>query len=752
MKKGRKIIAAAAVLSLIMGMPVRAAGNSGTTRDLDDYANLSVDGIYIVRNGELTGEMPENVSYDLQTNVLTLDDYVSTPDADTYAGISCLNMGEEFVIRFEGENSITVPSGQFNYNGIVYGSSLTLEGPGSLNISNVEGVGIGYREGLTIDGCTINITGAPSGEKMFYGINGDYTYTTEAVINDSEINISCSKPSGSEASNAGIDVQAGNLTVQNSDISINLTNGNIFGLAVGYTRSDDTVLGGTVSIDGSVIRCITSTDMLDLGDYYNHNMYFYNMNNADQLHYYTSTDNSFIEKSFDETFSHKYNAYPDRYDSNTNTVISSTPLSEYCNHQWDEGAVTTEATCEEPGEKTYTCALCGETKREEIAALGHTWGEWTVIKEAECAVDGAQIRTCSLCNKTETESIPQLGHDFVIEVVKEPTCMDPGEQHKTCSRCGLVIENEPIPATGHDYEWVVEKEATFHEDGIRKGTCSNCGDVITERIPMLSESHEHDFSGREEIIKPATCTEVGTKYIYCTEPECGEYIPEIIPMTAHTPGEWETVKEATCSENGLEERNCTVCGNVIETRVTDTLPHTYDEWVVTVEPTCTEAGVESASCTVCGETAVRGINPLGHDFAEWDVTKEASCTADGEETSTCTRCGEVSSRVIEAEGHSYGEWEIVKEPTLTETGERQTVCSVCGDVKTETMPKLSELQPTVPDGGSGNADADNNGAAASDTKSDNPQSPQTGDSAPIALCALVVAVSAGAIVVTARKR
>ncbi|WP_457819694.1 hypothetical protein, partial [Staphylococcus aureus] len=68
-------------------------------------------------------------------------------------------------------------------------------------------------------------------------------------------------------------------------------------------------------------------------------------------------------------------------------------------------------------------------------------------------------------------------------------------------------------------------------------------------------------------------------------------------MTAHTPGEWETVKEATCSENGLEERNCTVCGNVIETRVTDTLPHTYDEWVVTVEPTCTEAGVESASCT-----------------------------------------------------------------------------------------------------------------------------------------------------------
>lgn len=746
MKKGRKIIAAAAVLSLIMGMPVQAAGDNGTTRDLDDYAQLSVDGTYIVRNGELTGEMPENVSYDVQTNVLTLDNYVSAPDADVYAGISCLNMGEEFVLRLEGENSITVPSGQFNYNGIVYGGHLTLEGPGSLNILNVEGVGIGYSQGLTIDGCTINITGAPSGERMFYGINGNYTIETEAVIKDSEINISCSKPGGEEAANAGIDVQAGNLTVQNSDISINLTNGNIFGLSVGYTRSDDTVLGGTLSIDDSVIRCITSTD---IGDYSNHNMYLYNMNNADQLHYYTSTDNSFVEKSFDETFRHKFNAYPERYDSDTSTVISSSPLAEYCSHEWDEGTVTKEATCEEPGETTYTCALCRETRTEEIAALGHTWNEWNVIKEASCTEDGAQIRTCSRCNETETESIPWLGHDFVVEVVKEPTCTEPGQQERTCSRCGMVIENETIPATGHDYEWVVEKEATFNEDGVRKGTCSKCGDVITERIPKLSESHEHDFTGEEEVIKPATCTEEGIKYIYCTEPECGEYITKTIPMTEHTPGEWTTVKEATCSENGLEERTCTVCGSVVETRVTDTLPHTYDEWTVTVEPTCTEAGVESAVCTVCGETTVRGINPLGHDYAEWKVTKEATCTENGEETSVCTRCGETATREIEATGHSFGEWTIVKEATETEDGERQAVCAVCGEVKSEIIPKLSDTQPTVPNGNEGTG---NNGADNSASMDKNSDVPATGDETPVLLCVLILIAALGTVVITVRKR
>ena len=38
-------------------------------------------------------------------------------------------------------------------------------------------------------------------------------------------------------------------------------------------------------------------------------------------------------------------------------------------HVWDDGVVTKEATADEAGEKTYTCA-CGETKVETIPALG----------------------------------------------------------------------------------------------------------------------------------------------------------------------------------------------------------------------------------------------------------------------------------------------------------------------------------------------------------------------------------------------
>lgn len=755
MKKGRKIVAAAAVLLLVMGMPVYAADNSGTGRTLDPYASLRVGDTVIISDGELTGDMPENVSYDLQTNVLTLDG--CDLEINDENGIFASFMGDDFTIQLIGSNSI---SGTLDYGAIIarYGDT-TLKGPGSLTMEIApsqrerdpkNGIMIGADDTFTIAGADLNITSSTTGSGYFYGITREASYREvdgEIIIKDSALNITSTLPAKSEAANSGIDAQQGDLQIINSDVDIALTNGNIFGIGVGLKYGD--IYGGRLTVDGSEVTCATDTDM---GEDYNHNMYFYEMPNQDQLHFYAGKDGVYTEKSFEDTFElDKY--MRGRYDTNYNyTVISSKVLPEYCDHQWNDGVVTKDPTCEDKGEMSYTCTVCGETKTEEIAALGHDWNEWNEIKAATCTEEGAKIRTCSRCNETETQPIAALGHDFVTEVVKEPTCTKTGLQQKTCSRCDLVIEDEVIPALGHDYEWTVEKEPTFHEDGVKKGTCANCGNVITKPIPNLSETHEHDFSGKEEIIESATCTKEGSKKVYCTEPECGEYIVESIPMTDHTPGEWNVVKEATCSENGLEEKTCTVCGAVVETHVTDKLEHTYSEWSVTKEVTCTEAGVETVVCTVCGETTVRGINPLGHDFAEWNVTKEATCTENGEETSTCTRCGEISVRVIEAAGHAFGDWKIVKEATLTEEGERQAVCSVCGEVKSEIIPKLSELQPVVPGNGDSGTGTDNNGSAEADAGDDNIQTPQTGDSTPIVLCVFVMAAAAGVAFVAVRKR
>lgn len=77
-------------------------------------------------------------------------------------------------------------------------------------------------------------------------------------------------------------------------------------------------------------------------------------------------------------------------------------------HEWNDGEVTKEATCTEAGVKTFTCAKCGETKPEEIPALGHKFGEWTVVKEATETEKGLQERVCSVCGKKETEEIPVI--------------------------------------------------------------------------------------------------------------------------------------------------------------------------------------------------------------------------------------------------------------------------------------------------------------------------------------------------------
>ena len=52
-------------------------------------------------------------------------------------------------------------------------------------------------------------------------------------------------------------------------------------------------------------------------------------------------------------------------------------------HDWE----TTEATCTTDGEKTYTCAVCDETKTEKVDALGHSWGEGEVTTETTCPED-----------------------------------------------------------------------------------------------------------------------------------------------------------------------------------------------------------------------------------------------------------------------------------------------------------------------------------------------------------------------------
>ena len=78
-------------------------------------------------------------------------------------------------------------------------------------------------------------------------------------------------------------------------------------------------------------------------------------------------------------------------------------------HIWDNGEITTPATCKDEGVKTFTCTVCGETKTEPIPATGvHTWNDGKVTKEATVDEPGVKTFTCTVCGQTKTEEIPKL--------------------------------------------------------------------------------------------------------------------------------------------------------------------------------------------------------------------------------------------------------------------------------------------------------------------------------------------------------
>lgn len=738
MRRGKKAVAFLSAVSLILATPIVSVHAANGERSLDKEALLQVgNGVILVENGELTGNTVDGAKYDLETNTLTLENCRMESDEENQkpAFVYATGMGEDFTIQLIGDNVID--------GGTMSADDLTIKGPGTLTFSETITYGgiLSYRDSLNIENCTINITGVPESDAGFYGISSSVRddKATEAVIKNANVNISSTTPAGKEYYNVGIDAQTGNLTVINSNIDIQLINGRTFGMVAGLDRSG--VIGGKMDISGSTVKVLIDSDITD-PRYSPFGMYFYNMQNRDQNYYYVGEDTPNELKSFEDAF--EYWDWSGRYNVSSSIIISDKELPEYCDHVWDAGKVTKEPSCESDGVKTYTCTRCKSTKTEKISALGHKWGEWEEIKKPSCTEKGVQTRVCERCNKNEDDKIPALGHDLVVTVIKEATCTEKGLQQEKCTRCDYTANEKEIPAKGHSYgQWTVTKEATFHEDGEEARTCSACHKTETRRIPKLSETHEHDYTGKVEIIKEATCIEEGKKRVYCTEPECGEFIEETIPLAAHTPGEWVTVKEASCSEEGLQQKVCTVCNAIIEEKKVEKLPHTYGEWTIAKEATCTELGVETAKCTVCGETGVRSIEPLGHDLTEWEVTKKATCTEDGKESAECIRCGEIVTRVIKATGHQWGEWEITTEPTATVQGEKKAVCQVCGEEKTEKIPSLNGSQPSYP----GQAGKDNRYSNGAEEKA-----AKTGDSTSVMLWTILLAAAGVSAFEVSKKR
>ena len=271
-------------------------------------------------------------------------------------------------------------------------------------------------------------------------------------------------------------------------------------------------------------------------------------------------------------------------------------------HNYDNGVVTTKATCETEGVLTYTCtrAGCGDTYTEVIPATDHSYDNGTVKKQATCEEDGTIIYKCKNegCNKSYTEVIPAIGHKYDKGVVTlEPTCEADGIKTFTCQNADCEASyTEILPALTHNYVETVVREGNCITKGLVEYKCENCGDSYS-----VKEFGEHQLYSSIIRVEP-TCDKEGKEGNMCAL--CHEFVGEvtILPATSHTEGKWVVDKKATCTASGSKHKECTECGEILTTETIEPLGHTEGDWITDKKATTTTAGKKHKECTECGET------------------------------------------------------------------------------------------------------------------------------------------------------
>lgn len=383
-------------------------------------------------------------------------------------------------------------------------------------------------------------------------------------------------------------------------------------------------------------------------------------------------------------------------------------------HNWDEGKVTTPATCTTDGVKTYTCKVCSETKTEPIKASGHSLTKVEAVA-ATCTEGGNnEYYTCSVCKKvfkadktTETtvadETLAALGHKLTKTDAKAATCTEAGNsEYYTCGNCGkffsdadgkneIAKDSWVIKALGHDFTgaWVnTDAAGHYHK-------CSRCDatDTVVKHTFNGKPCNEEDKCTVCGYVKAAGVHAWGTaEYkwsddyksctatVKCTNCEAVETDVAFIGIST-TP--------ATCTVDGKTVYTATFSSNLFTTKTKevtiDKLGHTYgapvwswseDGKTATATFTCTREGctaettghAQNVTATVSGK---QNVAPTCTDKGTTTYTAKVNF-----ETKDYTDTKDVQD--IPALGHTLTKTPA-KAATCTEAGNKEYyTCATCG--------------------------------------------------------------------------
>ena len=400
-------------------------------------------------------------------------------------------------------------------------------------------------------------------------------------------------------------------------------------------------------------------------------------------------------------------------------------------HDWQEQtSLAKSPTCTEKGSKTYKCSKCGETKVEEIPATGHTWKIHQIAQnksECKCSVCGATKAhdlkvvskdpatctkkgiihyVCKDCGKKVRDNdpdAPALGHDWKNQdgtcsrcnaqhthdwgewkTTTPADCTTEGEEVRQCNTCGFE-ETKKLEKTAHQWgEWNITTEPSCTTEGEEVRQCENCQKTETKKLEKTD--HVTEIVGAKE----STCTTAG----YSGDEVC-KHCHEVIKMghklalAQHQWGEWKTTTPASCTHEGEETRQCSVCQET-ETRKLEKTDHDWSEWKITTKPSCTTEGEETRQCSVCQETETRKLEKTAHN-TEIVGAKAPSCTSEGYTgDEVCKDCHAVVKKghKLDKTAHQWSTWKTTTNPSYASEGEQTRQCSQCHQTETRKLNKL----------------------------------------------------------------
>lgn len=271
-------------------------------------------------------------------------------------------------------------------------------------------------------------------------------------------------------------------------------------------------------------------------------------------------------------------------------------------------------------------------------------------------------------------------HDYEETVVKKATCYCAGQMRYACV-CGDEYYVD-VASTGHvPDDWEIPKMPTTTEEGLRVKKCIYCDEIVaSEPVAMLKSSsaeasptpaHVHQYTATTE--REPSCVLAGLRRYSCS---CGSFYTEMIPAPGHIASDWTVAEAATTTYMGREQRTCTVCGVLLDSRPVAMISASASPSAST---SATASASTSASATAkASASAGTSASPSPshtHNYVSY-VLKEANCTERGIRSFVCT-CGSSYAESIELDLNNHTYRAVVIPAAATTQGYTIYTCIRC---------------------------------------------------------------------------